>query len=54
MFMILDRKKINLEKGIIEDKSFYIIETLPNYIFINDITNYLNRTYWPSYNTPIW
>ena len=52
MFMILDMKKVNLEKGIIEDKSFYIIETLPNYIFINDITNYLIRSYWPSYNTP--
>lgn len=52
MFMILDGKKIDLDKKIISDNSFYIIETLPNYTFVNDVTDYLKRSYFPSYNVP--
>ena len=52
MFMILDGKKIDLENKKIEENSFYIIETLPNYTFVNDVTEYLKRSYFPSYNIP--
>ena len=52
MYMVLDLKKINLKDGIIEDEAFKIIETLPKFFEINDITDYLKRGYWPSYNVP--
>ena len=39
MYMVLDLKKINLKDGIIEDEAFKIIETLPKFFEINDITN---------------
>ncbi len=52
MYMVLDMKKVDLEKKIIENDAMKIIETLPKYYVINDITDYLKRGYWPSYNVP--
>ena len=52
MYMVLDMKKINLDNKTIENEAMKIIETLPRYSIANDITDYLKRGYWPSYNVP--
>ena len=51
-FMVLDLKLIDTEKKEIADEALYIIEQLPNYFGIEDVTNYLRKGYWPSYNVP--
>ena len=51
-FMILDLKLINTEKKDISDGALYIIEQLPGYCGVSEVTNYLRKGYWPSYNTP--
>ena len=51
-FMILDLKLIDTEKKEMSDGALYIIEQLPGYCGVEDVTNYLRKGYWPSYNTP--
>ena len=51
-FMILDLNKINLKKKEIPEKSLMIIEQIPGETEINDVTEYLKKGYWPSYNVP--
>ena len=51
-FHILDLKLIDIEKKNITDGALYIIEQLPGYCGIEDVTKYLRKGYWPSYNTP--
>ena len=51
-FQVLDLTKIDLEKKDIKDKAFMIIEQLPQYMESGDVTPYLRKGYWPSYNIP--
>lgn len=51
-FMILDMKKVNLEQRKIENEAMFIVEQIPGYCDINEVTEYLKYGYWPSYNTP--
>ena len=51
-FMVLDLSKIDIHKKIIEDKALMIIELLPQYYESKDVTEYLRKGYWPSYNIP--
>jgi hypothetical protein len=51
-FMILDLKLIDTDSKEISDGALYIIEQLPGYFGVEDVTVYLRRGYWPSYNTP--
>jgi hypothetical protein len=50
-FQILDLKKIDTEKQIVEDGAFRIIETMPGKTMSDDMTNILRYGYWPSYNS---
>ena len=50
--MILDMNKINLKDKKIENKALMIIEQIPKYTEIADVTDYLRKGYWPSYNVP--
>ena len=51
-FMILDLKLIDTDEKDISDGALYIIEQLPGYCGIADVTKFLRKGYWPSYNTP--
>ena len=51
-FHILDLKLIDTEKKKISDGALYIIEQIPGFCGVEDVTNYLKKGYWPSYNTP--
>jgi hypothetical protein len=51
-FMSLDMKKVNISTQIISDEAMFIVEQIPGYTDINDVTTYLKYGYWPSYNTP--
>jgi hypothetical protein len=51
-FMVLDLKKIDINKKDIKDKALMIIEQLPQYTESKDVTQYLRKGYWPSYNIP--
>ena len=51
-FMILDLKLIDTQQKEILDEALYIIEQLPGYCEIEDVTYYLRKGYWPSYNVP--
>ena len=51
-FMVLDLKLIDTEKKEIYDEALYIIEQLPGFCGVEDVTIYLRKGYWPSYNTP--
>jgi hypothetical protein len=52
MFMALDMKKVDTVNKVIEQGALHIIEQLPGFVEINDVTQYLRYGYWPSYNTP--
>ena len=51
-FQVLDINKIDLAKGKIGEKAFMIIEQLPEFTESGDLTPYLSKGYWPSYNIP--
>ena len=51
-FQILDLKKINITGQVIADGALYILEQIPGYCGIADVTKTLRYGYWPSYNTP--
>ena len=50
--IILDMNKINLKDKKIENKALMIIEQIPKYTETADVTDYLRKGYWPSYNVP--
>ena len=51
-FMILDKNKVNLINKTIDYDAFYIVETLPGFTKINNVTHFLQFGYWSSYNVP--
>ena len=51
-FQILDLKKINITGQEISDGALYIVEQMPGYCGVADVTKTLRFGYWPSYNTP--
>ena len=51
-FQVLDLNKINTINKTIDEKAFMIIEQLPEYTESGDVTQYLTKGYWPSYNIP--
>ena len=51
-FMILDLKLIDTSSKEISDGALYIIEQLPGFFAVENVTNYLRKGYWPSYNVP--
>lgn len=51
-FMVLDLNKIDTSKGKVHDQALMIIEQIPGYTEINDVTGFLRMGYWPSYNSP--
>jgi len=51
-FMVLDMKLIDIDKKDISSGALYIIEQLPGYCGVEDVTLFLKKGYWPSYNTP--
>ena len=51
-FQVLDLNEINTKNKTINEKAFMIIEQLPDYTESADVTSYLTKGYWPSYNIP--
>ena len=51
-FQVLDLNKVDTNKKTINDNAFMIIEQLPEYTESADVTPYLIKGYWPSYNIP--
>ena len=53
-FQVLDLKQIELNKKelSIKDKALMIIEQLPQFTESGDVTHFLRKGYWPSYNIP--
>ena len=51
-FQVLDLSKINLNNKTISDEALYIIEQIPDYTEIKDVSYILRKGYWPSYNIP--
>jgi len=53
MFMILDMKKVDLDKNKIQNEALYIIEQIPGTFQIGDVSDVLIQDgYWASYNIP--
>ena len=50
--MILDMNKIDLKNKKLDNKALMIIEQIPKYTETVDVTDYLRKGYWPSYNVP--
>ena len=51
-FQVLDLNKIDTNKKEIKEEAFMIIEQLPEYTESGDVTHFLTKGYWPSYNIP--
>ena len=51
-FMILDKNKINLVNKSIEYDAFYVVEQLPGFVKINNVTDIFKFGYWSSFNIP--
>ena len=51
-FQILDLNKIDTKEKNINENALTIIEQLPEYTESADVTNFLTKGYWPSYNIP--
>ena len=51
-FQVLDLNKIDIKEKNINEKALMIIEQLPVYTGSADVTNFLIKGYWPSYNIP--
>ena len=50
--IILDINKIDFKNKKLNDKALMIIEQIPKYTETADVTEYLRKGYWPSYNVP--
>ena len=51
-FMALDKNKVNLINKTIDYDAFYIVEQLPGFTKINNVTHFLKFGYWSSFNVP--
>ena len=51
-FMALDKNKVDLINKKIDIDAFYIVEQLPGFTKIHNVTNFLKFGYWSSYNVP--
>ena len=51
-FQILDLNRVDLKKKVLNEKSLMIIEQIPGYTETADVTKFLKRGYWPSFNIP--
>ena len=51
-FMVLDKNKVNLINKTIDFDAFHIVEQLPGFTKINNVTQFLKFGYWSSYNVP--
>jgi len=51
-FMVLDKNKVDLVNKSIEQDAFYIVETLPGLVKINNVTDIFKFGYWSSFNIP--
>ena len=51
-FMVLDKNKINLINKTMDFDAFHIVEQLPGFAKINNVTHFLKFGYWSSYNVP--
>ena len=51
-FHILDLKLIDTDQKQISEGALYIIEQIPGFCGVEDVTDYLQKGYWPSYNVP--
>jgi hypothetical protein len=51
-FMVLDKNKVNLINKTIDFDAFHIVEQLPGFAKINNVTDFLKFGYWSSYNVP--
>ena len=51
-FQILDLKLIDTTKKKISSGALYILEQYPGGCDVEEVTDYLKKGYWPSYNTP--
>ena len=51
-FMVLDKNKVDLSKKTIDYDSFHIVEQLPGFTKINNVTDFLKFGYWSSFNVP--
>ena len=51
-FMILDKNKVDLVNKSIEIDAFYIVETLPGLVKINNVSDIFKFGYWSSFNVP--
>ena len=50
--MVLDKNKVDLSKKTIDSDSFHIVEQLPGFTKINNVTDFLKFGYWSSFNVP--
>ena len=51
-FMVLDKNKVDLVNKKIDIDAFYIVEQIPGFTKINNVTHFLKFGYWSSYNVP--
>lgn len=51
-FIILDLNKVDIVNKVVSDQALLIIEQIPGYTEVNDVTKYLKAGFWPSYNIP--
>ena len=52
-YMVLDTKRIEFGNYTkIKDNTLMIIEQIPGFVEVNDVTDHLKFGYWPSYNLP--
>ena len=51
-FMVADIKRIDLENKVISDGALLVAEQIPGLILSEDVTEYLKKGYWASYNIP--
>lgn len=51
-FHILDLKLIDTDQKKISEGALYIVEQVPGFCGVEDVTVFLQKGYWPSYNTP--
>ena len=50
--MALDRNKIDLVNRTIAYDALYIVEQIPGFTKINNVTQFMKFGYWSSFNVP--
>ncbi len=51
-FMALDKNKVDLVNRTIDYDAFYIVEQIPGFTKINNVTQFMKFGYWSSFNVP--